>query len=148
MENGGSGGRGGTNNSSGGENGGGGAGNPAGYGRSGGRTDGWTYGEGNNWGINHRFDGENGTGGLLILYSDSIRNLGTIQSDGCLGGIALGGGGSSGGGSINVFYKNSSESTGIYSAKGGKAVGTSSLGRSRRKWNSFNRKNNEWKLYR
>lgn len=79
----------------------GGAGNPGGKG-----------GE-NGLGNKEEWKGENGTGGLLIVYCNNFNNEGTIESNGSKGGgIATypdggtnSGGGSSGGGSINVFYK-------------------------------------------
>ena len=49
--------------------------------------------------------GNNGTGGLLIIYSENVINKYTIASNGSNGGYAETGGGSSGGGSINIFYK-------------------------------------------
>ncbi len=55
--------------------------------------------------------GENGTGGLLIIYSDNYENKGTISASGSNGGIynsVIGGG--SGGGSINIF---TNQNTGI-----------------------------------
>lgn len=48
--------------------------------------------------------GENGTGGLLIIYADSLLNNSTISSSGSKGGTGSTGGGGSGGGSINLFY--------------------------------------------
>ncbi len=70
---------------------GGGAGNPGGTG-FGGRY----YGN----------NGATGTGGLLTIIANSIKNNGTITSNGSNGGSAKSaGGGASGGGSINIFYK-------------------------------------------
>lgn len=43
----------------------------------------------------------NGTGGLLIVYGNSINNLGIIESTGSGTGDR---GGCSGGGSVNLFY--------------------------------------------
>lgn len=86
----------GSNDPNGGPNGrnsGGGAGNPSGLG--------WY---GNYSGV--PYNGSNGTGGLLILYSSNIYNLGDIFSNGSQGGDGYAGGGSSGGGSINIFCKN------------------------------------------
>lgn len=65
----------------------------------------------------------NGTGGLLILYCNSIINNGTIKSNGTKGGEDLydgssGNGGSTGGGSINIFYRNTILQ-GTISAEGG-----------------------------
>lgn len=56
-------------------------------------------------------NGENGTGGLLIIYADTFVNNSIIESNGSKGGDAEYGdhsaaGGGSGGGSINIFYKN------------------------------------------
>ena len=54
--------------------------------------------------------GEDGTGGLLIIYAKTFDNSGNIESNGANGGngeafLAVGGG-ASGGGSINIFSKN------------------------------------------
>ncbi len=49
------------------------------------------------------YSGQNGTGGLLILYADTLYNKGMISSNGSIGGSGQAGGGSSGGGSINIF---------------------------------------------
>lgn len=50
--------------------------------------------------------GENGTGGLLILYSNVFDNNGKIEANGKNGGSgAWTAGGGSGGGSINIFAK-------------------------------------------
>ncbi len=46
--------------------------------------------------------GTSGTGGLLIIYSDSLDNKGEIDSKGT---DSNGSGGASGGGSVNIFYK-------------------------------------------
>lgn len=52
--------------------------------------------------------GANGTGGLLILYGNTIHNKGAIVSNGMNGGQGeAAGGGASGGGSINIFFKES-----------------------------------------
>lgn len=56
------------------------------------------------------YKGENGTGGLLIIYTKELQNNGKIESNGCNGGHGMEydhstSGGSSGGGSINIFYK-------------------------------------------
>lgn len=75
---------------------GGGAGNPGGKAAWGGGSDYWTaYG----------YAGENGTGGLLIMYAGRLFNEGTISSNGSRGGNGYMVGGSSGGGSINIFAK-------------------------------------------
>lgn len=102
-----------------------GAGNPAGYDR--------TYNE-----------GKNGTGGLIIIYAEEIRNNnGKIQSKGENGGRGHNsGGGGSGGGSINIFYKNSIEQGDINSTGGigGASVGSKVKGGDRRRWFNNNRK--------
>lgn len=136
KENGGQGGEGNAANSNYVENGGGGAGNPGGIGGTGAHLDPYNY------------KGEDGTGGLLIIYCNLLSNNGKITANGMKGGKHDGGGGSSGGGTINIFYiLNYQNSNGVIQADGGLPNGKL-LGRSRRKWNSFNRKNNEWKLYR
>lgn len=67
---------------------GGGAGNPAGAGSG------------------SAANGENGTGGLLIIYANTLINNGGIYANGSSGGWAYrAGGGGSGGGSINIFYR-------------------------------------------
>ena len=101
---------------------GGGAGNPGGvHSRS---------------GVNANANGKNGTGGLLIIYSNILINesTGKITAVGSNGGCSSTSsnkcGGSSGGGSINIFYKDSyvnnnvSTNNGI-NANGGSAVGSS-----------------------
>ena len=66
------------------------------------------------------FPSSNGTGGLLIIYANKVKNNQNILSKGIVGGYASWvGGGSSGGGSINLFYKNKYESLGILNANGG-----------------------------
>ncbi len=53
-------------------------------------------------------NGATGTGGLLIIYSKDLNNMGNITSKGSNGGAGTyAGGGASGGGSVNLFYKNS-----------------------------------------
>ena len=68
---------------------------------------------------------ENGTGGLLVLYSNTLDNEGTINSNGSningyriFGTTRYSGGGSSGGGSVNVFANNI-EKNGTINANGG-----------------------------
>ena len=59
-----------------------------------------------------QLNGSVGTGGLLILYIKKLQTLGTLRSEGAIGGVSgviQGDGGSSGGGSINIFYSQSSE---------------------------------------
>lgn len=57
-------------------------------------------------------NGQNGTGGLLTIYADTLSNKGTITSNGSAGGpvtantsLAGAGGGGSGAGSINIFSR-------------------------------------------
>lgn len=70
-------------------------------------------------------NGATGTGGLLIIYTNSLINNGTIESKGSDGGALTGvSGGASGGGSINIFYKtlfegNKPIATGGLAKKGG-----------------------------
>lgn len=71
--------------------------------------------------INTAYSGQNGTGGLLILYADTLYNSGDISSDGSKGGSGNAGGGSSGGGSINIFAKVVAEN-GIQTSTGGVSV--------------------------
>ena len=58
-------------------------------------------------------NGENGTGGLLTIYADTLYNKGEITSDGSAGGGSIygytTGGGGSGAGSINIFAKELTE---------------------------------------
>lgn len=63
-------------------------------------------------------DGENGTGGLLIIASNNILNKGTIEANGASGGSALEPGGNSGGGSINIFYNENYINDGEITANG------------------------------
>jgi len=63
-------------------------------------------------------DGENGTGGLLIIASNNILNKGTIEANGSSGGSALEPGGNSGGGSINIFYNENYTNDGEITANG------------------------------
>lgn len=94
---------------------GGGAGNPGGIGQA--------AASGNTTGVNNSsYNGENGTGGLLNIYTGSFANNSKISSDGSLGGGGYAGGGSSGGGSINIFSKKIIF-TGELSALGGKSNG-------------------------
>ena len=87
---------------------GGGAGNPGGIGGQ------------NGFGNATDGTGENGTGGLLIIYSNIINNPGKIESNGSKGTVyTYVGGGSSGGGSINIFYKEDISCTGTVETKGG-----------------------------
>ena len=84
---------------------GGGAGNPGGNGNS-------------NNSVNVNTKGEDGTGGLLIVYAGTFNNQGTIRANGSNGGVSGTVGGSSGGGSVNIFYDNF-VSQGTIEVKGG-----------------------------
>ncbi|MDD4410002.1 MAG: hypothetical protein PHW52_05125, partial [Candidatus Pacebacteria bacterium] len=103
----GSGGSGGVNGGAGGNCGyrfcGGGAGNPGGSGNNGGGG------------------GDSGTGGLLIIYANSISigSTGSIQSNGSPAGGGYFAGGGSGAGSINIFYTGSYLNSGSIAATGG-----------------------------
>ena len=76
--------------------------------------------------------GENGTGGLLIIYTNIFNNTGKIESNGSKGGVNNDahnvGGGSSGGGSINIFYHQNFEQKGQIEAIGGADCGNGSKG--------------------
>ena len=109
-------------------------------GGSGGNAQGWYYwgqrygvagGAGNpggkgiitNYGYHEPSNGQNGTGGLLIIYAEKIKQAGIIESKGSIGGKASIGGGSSGGGSINIFYQSDYENNGLMTAAGGEKSG-------------------------
>jgi prepilin-type N-terminal cleavage/methylation domain-containing protein len=98
---------------------GGGAGNPGGTGVSGSGS--------SSSNLNPAYNGQTGTGGLLIVYSNIIVNNGSITSNGSNGGSGTVGGGSSGGGSINIFYK-SNLTNGTLLTSGGIASGASYRG--------------------
>ncbi len=94
----------------------GGAGNPGGNGAS--HTSGAKSNEGNN--INYK--GNDGTGGLLIIYSNIFENNGMCRANGVDATSTIEpAGGASGGGSINIFY-NKIENYGKFEAKGGQSV--------------------------
>lgn len=102
-------------------------GGPGGIGRiSGGGVTGAGGGAGNPGGSGAYTgsSGETGTGGLLVIYADSLINNSTISSDGSNGGYTGGGngsgGGGSGGGSINLFY-NTTFTRGNINCNGGAA---------------------------
>lgn len=88
----------------------GGAGNPGGV--------------GNGVGGGEAYNGETGTGGLLIVVCKDLINYKNIESHGCEGGGTSistkrgAGGGGSGGGSINLFYSNTINE-GLIEAYGG-----------------------------
>ena len=90
-----------------------GAGNPGGMGNETG------------YGTDVRRKGEDGTGGLLVIYANNVVNTGKMESNGSKGGSLTSGemgGGSSGGGSINIFYKAGINQNGTIEAKGGDAT--------------------------
>ncbi len=99
---------------------GGGAGNLGGLGKY--TASGQTTG-----GNNKAYNGENGTGGLLVIYSKALQNNGKFTSNGSKGGIGGAGGGSSGGGSINLFTIRNNYSGNI-STGGGVSVQNSGKG--------------------
>ena len=117
QENGGQGGYGSRGNSSAAQSGGGGAGNPGGLGA----TFNNFYRPGSQGWNGIEAAGDDGTGGLLIIYANNIENEenGKILSKGMNGGNAVRSGGASGGGSINIFYKQIYLNNGIISADGG-----------------------------
>lgn len=97
-----------------------------GYGGSGTPNDGNQYdggGAGNPGGkksYGNSYDGENGTGGTLILYGKNVENNGMIESKGSNGGNGSdAAGGGSGGGSVNIFYDNTYSETGSHNLNGG-----------------------------
>jgi len=94
---------------------GGGAGNTGGTGK-------YTY-SGQNTGTDWS-DGnaENGTGGLLMIYTNDLYNNGEITANGMNGGSGRAPGGSSGGGSINIFA-NLIKERGSVTANGGTVGG-------------------------
>ena len=71
---------------------------------------------------------DDGTGGLLIIYSNNIYNNAVIESRGSSSyfpvgyntGVAVSGG-SSGGGSVNIFYISNYENNGTITASGGES---------------------------
>ena len=82
--------------------------------------------------------GNDGTGGLLIIFSSTFTNNGLISSRGTdsADGVFAVSGGASGGGSVNVFY-NKLKNKGEFDVSGGKSVkyggaggaGTATVGR-------------------
>ncbi len=85
-------------------------------------------------------NGQNGTGGLLVIYANTLNNNGTISANGASGGYAFSSfdpsgplwsigssGGSSGGGSINIFY-DTSYTLGDIMANGGISANTDYTG--------------------
>lgn len=83
--------------------------------------------------IANAYEIENGTGGLLVIYSDNVINNGTITARGInskvvlIGDYSKGGynapGGASGGGSVNIFYKNNCVNGTISVSGGASATG-------------------------
>ncbi len=74
--------------------------------------------------------GENGTGGLLMIFANSISNKGKIESNG-IGNGRHNAGGSSGGGSINIFYKEvfENENSNNITATGGISTNDATYGK-------------------
>ncbi len=72
-------------------------------------------------------DNDSKAGGLLILYSDTYNNEGTVSADGLPADNVTAGGGSAGGGSINIFYKNLIKK-GTTTETGGAASGVNAKG--------------------
>ena len=68
-----------------------------------------------------------GTGGLLVIYANTLENNATIQANGSSGGGGSVGGGASGGGSVNVFYKEKT-ADGTMIANGGRGIGSAKAG--------------------
>ena len=77
---------------------------------------------------------QNGTGGLLIIYADTLYNKGAIESKGSNVNIQkysssnrLGGGGASGGGSVNIFANYAKQVGNIESTGGTTSINTSGI---------------------
>lgn len=102
-----------------------------GYGRTAGGGAGNPCGTGSiNAEVNPTYNGQNGTGGLLIIYANIINNGSNseILSQGSSGGNGMVGGGASGGGSINIFVKKEyNNQPKNINANGGSATGTITL---------------------
>lgn len=93
---------------------GGGTGNPGGNGAF--HTSGTIVVEGNY----ASYKGNNGTGGLLVIFSNTINNQGIIESKGTDSTTSVSpAGGASGGGSINIFYNLNYTNTGEILVNGG-----------------------------
>lgn len=96
---------------------GGGAGNPGGSGS--------VYRTGQ--GVGTASKGDDGTGGLIIIFAKTFENNNQIISNGSNGGSASGGyncgGGASGGGSINIFYNTLNNKGTILSTGGSGGTG-------------------------
>jgi hypothetical protein len=92
----------------------GGAGNPGGLGRT---AEGGTPNQ-----LKPANNGGDGTGGVLVIFCNTLAGSGTISANGVTGGSATRldgpGGGGSGGGSVTVFYQSDS-STIVVQANGG-----------------------------
>ena len=81
-------------------------------------------------GLSSGVKGDDGTGGLLIIYARELKNNSgaSITADGSNGGntssnALSASGGSSGGGSINIYYKNTYSNSGTLQANGGPRLG-------------------------
>lgn len=101
----------------------GGVGNPGGIG---GRN---TSGSKDNSGNDISLKGNNGTGGLLIIWTSIFENNGLISSTGTDSVTVPGtvAGGASGGGSINIFYEKL-QNRGEFNVSGGKSVSSGGAG--------------------
>ena len=71
--------------------------------------------------------GEDGTGGLYVLFCNTFNNNGKIEANGAVGGNQRASGGSSGGGSINILCENIN-TVGTLEANGGAASVSSGSG--------------------
>lgn len=82
-----------------------------------GDSDGGPGGTGNGagWGTGNP---ENGTGGLLVIYANTVNNNSNILSNGSASSETTYRGGGSGGGSINIFYTQQYRNTGTINADG------------------------------
>ena len=86
-------------------------------------TGGASGGAGNPGGGNiNAHNGQNGTGGLLTVFSNSFINNGYLTANGSNGGQNKTVGGGSGGGSINIFYCQDIQA-GAITANGGNSAG-------------------------
>lgn len=84
--------------------------------------------EGGEGGTGNPGVGNNGTGGLLVLYANEYENNGLIRANGTDSSVGgKGGHGSSGGGSMNIFYT-ANIIKGIVEAKGGLIGGAGGAG--------------------
>lgn len=71
--------------------------------------------------------GNSGTGGLIVIYGDTVTNNGTINVSGTGSSGGQQSGGASGGGSVNIFY-NTSATKGTVTVSGGGTSGSNYIG--------------------